>query len=142
MAVYDMKSLAAHAHHSIECVTYGKNSIVSSSLECMTCGEVLVSYDADGETEYCVHCDTAIVPRGPPICEGCFNRGHEGISADCQSCLDNQHQEHERLLNELSNGLMAKYFRSGSDRQAYACVGYTDLLCIYEQLLAVEEGYA
>ena len=140
MAVYDMKSLAEHAHHAIVCVTYGKNSIVSSSLECMTCDEILVSYDADGETEYCVHCSVGIVPRGPPVCESCFDRGHEGSSDDCQCCVDNQWTEHERTLNEMSRDL-AKYFRSDSSPMVDGCVDYEDLLPIYEQLIAMEEGY-
>ena len=43
MSVYDFNSLKDHVGHRIEVVLYGKDANVS--IECLTCGEVLLDYD-------------------------------------------------------------------------------------------------
>jgi hypothetical protein len=56
MCVWDFKSLSAHVGHELECVLYGENyeyegDAVNVSLECMTCGEVIIDFDREEEEE-------------------------------------------------------------------------------------------
>jgi len=48
MSVYDYESLASHAGHKLECVTYGG---VNAAIECLDCGCVLVDFDAEDDEE-------------------------------------------------------------------------------------------
>lgn len=46
------EALRVHIGHSIKCVTYGPSDApVNTALECETCGEVLLDFDANGEEE-------------------------------------------------------------------------------------------
>lgn len=53
MAVANFQDLLEHVGHEIECVAYGdhlssnKSNIVNVAIECVTCGVVLVDFDAD-----------------------------------------------------------------------------------------------
>ncbi len=49
MSAYDHKSLKAHVGHEIECVTYGDGENVV--LECIDCGEILLSYDEEEDED-------------------------------------------------------------------------------------------
>jgi len=47
MGVNSIQDLKRHVGHKIVCVTYGKGGIVwNVALECETCSEVLLSFDA------------------------------------------------------------------------------------------------
>ena len=49
MSVHDFDSLVSHIGHDIEIVYYGNKfygaGIVNVAIECITCGEILLSYD-------------------------------------------------------------------------------------------------
>lgn len=47
MGVHSFEDLKRHVGHKFECVTYGDDDNVS--LECMTCNEVVMSFDKHEE---------------------------------------------------------------------------------------------
>lgn len=47
MSVLNFKEARWHVGHEIECVMYGTQNV---SVECVTCGEVIVSYDRKEQT--------------------------------------------------------------------------------------------
>lgn len=50
MAVASFAELVQHVGHKIECVTYGKDGVTwNAAVECLTCNEVIVDYDATDE---------------------------------------------------------------------------------------------
>ena len=48
MSAYNYKTLKTHIGHKIECVPYGGVNVV---LECIDCGEILLSFDKDDDEE-------------------------------------------------------------------------------------------
>ena len=49
MSAFNFEELKRHIGHDIECVVYGGNANVA--IECVTCSEVLLSYDRDEEED-------------------------------------------------------------------------------------------
>jgi ribosomal protein S27E len=57
LTVKGFEDLRRHVGHKIECVCYSDGKTVYGvSLECVTCGEVLVSFDNPEFVEECLGC--------------------------------------------------------------------------------------
>lgn len=95
MGVSNFDDLRIHRGHTIKVVTYGNPDPRNVAIECISCSEVLVSFDKEWKDKFCYFCNVAesdcssdfepmtadetnnVKYEGQLICSSCYGLGRQ-----------------------------------------------------------------